>query len=105
MSSIATRTHLAIARVARWGWPQRFPIVQFPNPSLAVALVASAASRATAGTGHRLFAAVFYAALSVWSYEEGRQGANWFRRLLGVGVAAYTIVSLAHAIKGARPRL
>lgn len=105
MSSIPTRTHLAIARVARWGWPQRFPLVQFPNPSLLLALAASAGSRATSGTGHRLFTAVFYAALSIWSYEEARQGANWLRRLLGVGVAVYTIVSLANAIKSARPRL
>ncbi|MHB8242774.1 MAG: hypothetical protein ACYDHN_12400 [Solirubrobacteraceae bacterium] len=105
MSMPLTRTHLAIARVARWGWPQRFPLVQFPNPPLALALAAGAAARATAGTGHRLFTAASYVALSVWSYEEAHRGANWFRRLLGAGVAIYTIVSLANAINSARPRI
>ncbi len=72
--------------------------MQFPNPPLLVALLASAAGQLTRGQGHRAFTALFYASLSVWAYEEARRGDNWFRRLLGVGFAAYIVVSLANAL-------
>jgi hypothetical protein len=83
----------------RWGWPSGFEVVQFPNPPLIVALLASAAGHLTGGTGHRVAQSVFYTAMSVWAYEELRSGDNWFRRLLGLGFAAYVLASLAQALK------
>jgi len=83
----------------RWSWPRGFPLVQFPNPPLAVALLASIAAQLTRGAGHRALTALFYSALSVWAYEEARHGANWFRRLLGLGFAVYIVVSLAGALE------
>ena len=85
-------------RLARSSWPSDFALVQFPNPPLIVALLASVAGHFTHGTGHRLVLAVFYAALSVWAYEEARHGDNWFRRLLGVGFSIYIVLSLARAL-------
>lgn len=84
--------------MSKWSWPQRFPLVQFPNPPLLAALVSTLAARLTVGSAHRVFTAVFYAALSVWSYEEARRGENWFRRLLGVGVGAYVVIGIANAL-------
>jgi hypothetical protein len=85
-------------RLARWGWPSGFAVVQFPNPPLIVALVASVARHFTHDTAHRLVLSVFYVALSVWAYEEARHGDNWFRRLLGLGFSIYIVVSLAQAL-------
>jgi hypothetical protein len=79
-------------------WPAGFAVVQFPNPPLIVALLASIAGHFTHGTGRRLVLAVFYVALSVWAYEEARHGDNWFRRLLGLGFSIYIIVSLTQAL-------
>jgi hypothetical protein len=88
----------AVSRVTHWSWPASFPVVQFPNPPLATALLASLAAQATRGQGHRLFSALFYTALSVWAYEEARRGTNWFRRLLGLGFAVYIVASLSGSL-------
>ena len=85
-------------RLAHWGWPADFAVVQFPNPPLIVALLASAAGDFSHGAGHRLALSIFYVALSVWAYEEARHGDNWFRRLLGLGFSIYIIVNLAQAL-------
>jgi hypothetical protein len=91
----------AIVRVARWQWPADFAVVQFPNPPLIVALLASAAGHFTSDSaGHRLSLAIFYLALSLWAYEEARHGDNWFRRLLGLGFSIYILVSLTRALHG-----
>lgn len=90
----------AIRHVTRWKWPARFAVVQFPNPPLIVALLASAAGHFTSGTGHRLALAVFYLALGLWAYEEVRHGENWFRVLLGLGFSVYIVVSLTRALRG-----
>lgn len=85
-------------RVTRWSWPARFPIVQFPNAPLAVALIASLASSFTQDAAYRTARSVFYLALAVWAYEEARHGDNWFRRILGLGFSVYLIASLASAL-------
>ena len=85
-------------RVARWGWPPGFAVIQFPNPPLIVALIASVAGHFTHGTGHRVALSVFYVALSVWAYQEVWHGENWFRRLLGLGFSIYILASLAQAL-------
>jgi hypothetical protein len=88
----------AVQRLMRTGWPSRFPIVQFPNPPLLVALLASAAGHLTHGAGRRFVLAVFYVALSIWAYEEARHGDNWFRRLLGLGFSVYIVLDLTKAL-------
>ncbi|MBA3808260.1 MAG: hypothetical protein H0X28_07680 [Solirubrobacterales bacterium] len=82
-----------------WQWPARFPLVQFPNPPLIVALLADLGARASSGAGHRWMLALFYASMSVWAYEEARHGDNWFRRALGIGFAAYILVMLSRALR------
>jgi len=88
-----------LRRITGWSWPERFPIVQFPNPPLALALLASLTARLTHGDAHRSLQAVFYLALGLWAYEEARHGDNWFRRALGTGFAVYLIASLASALR------
>jgi hypothetical protein len=89
---------VSIARVMGAGWPARFPIVQFPNPPLILALLADLAGRVVDGTPHRAALAVYYIALGVWAYEEAIRGENWFRRVLGVGIGALLLVSLTDAV-------
>jgi hypothetical protein len=86
-------------RLARWQWPARFPLVQFPNPPLLLALLADLGARITSGTGHRWLLALFYASLSVWAYEEARHGENWFRRALGAGFAFYILLTLSRSLR------
>lgn len=96
---MASRGSSTAAGVLRWSWPKAFPLVQFPNPPLIGALLASAAARLTEGEAHRVLTAIFYVALGIWAYEEARHGVNWFRRLLGLAFAVYVVVSLAHALQ------
>ena len=59
------------------GYPRRFPVVQFPNLPLIVALIAGYGSRYISGTGHAYLLAVGYLAMTIWAYEElapGRTG-------------------------------
>ena len=74
--------------------PRRFPIFQFPNPPLVVAGLAGAAAR-LAGCRLSPFAMlVSRLALLVWALEEVAAGANWFRRLLGLGGGGYALSRL-----------
>ena len=80
--------------------PRSFPIVQFPNrPLIATALAAAIAFRRRGSTSSaaRLVSRL---ALLVWSAEEIVDGANWFRRLLGVGGATCGVAQLASGRRG-----
>lgn len=66
------------------GFPRRFPLVQFPNLLLIIALVCGYASRHVGRTGHAYLLAANYLAMTIWAYEELTLGTNWFRRLLGL---------------------
>ncbi len=88
-----------LGRVVHWSWPARFPIVQFPNGPLAVALLASLAAGLAEGAAHRSLRAAFYLSLGVWAYEEALHGENWFRRALGLACSAYLIATLAYALQ------
>jgi hypothetical protein len=89
---------ISYGQLARKGWPARFPIAQWPNAPLIVALVASVASRLTDGRAHTYASSVFYVALSIWAYEELARGVNWFRRLLGMAGLVYVVARLAAAL-------
>lgn len=76
------------------GWPRRFPIVQFPNPPLLLALAGWGLAALAGGTAHDVGRAIFTVALAVWALEEAVGGANWFRRLLGAGLLVWVIAGL-----------
>lgn len=76
--------------------PRSFPIFQFPNRPLVATLLAAAIARATLGRTSSAARLVSRLALLVWSAEEIADGANWFRRLLGLGGAALGVAGLAH---------
>ncbi|HTX30459.1 MAG TPA: hypothetical protein VMD09_03690 [Solirubrobacteraceae bacterium] len=81
--------------------PRRFPIFQAPNPPLIVAVLAGAAAR----LGNRGYSGaariVSHLALLVWALEEVLDGANWFRRLLGLGGGGY---ALSRLLRRAAPK-
>jgi hypothetical protein len=87
-----------LRRRGRQGWPRRFPIVQVPNPPLLLAFAAWALAAIAGGTAHDVGRVVFTVALGVWAGEEAIAGANWFRRLLGVGVFVWIVVDLARTL-------
>jgi hypothetical protein len=87
-------------RLAQLSFPRRFPIVQFPNLPLAVALVAGAIANLVNGAGHDYAMSVSYLALMVWAYEELVHGVNWFRRMLGLAFVVILVVRVAHALHG-----
>jgi hypothetical protein len=74
--------------------PRRFPIAQFPNRPMIVAMAAGAVARSTDGDTARAAGLVSSAGILVWAYQEVTDGANWFRRLLGLGGAAYVLVAI-----------
>ena len=88
---------LDLWRRAQHGWPARYPLVQFPNAPLLVALAASLAGRALHGGAHDAARVVFYAGLTAWAGLELAQGVNAVRRLVGAAVLAYLAVRLVQA--------
>lgn len=89
---------LGLRRVAEFSWPHDFPIVQFPNVALLAAFASGQAAAMMHGDGHADAAAVSYAAMTIWAYEELVHGVNWFRHLLGLVYIASTVAHLAHAL-------
>ncbi|HLJ02233.1 MAG TPA: hypothetical protein VKT31_02275 [Solirubrobacteraceae bacterium] len=74
--------------------PRRFPIFQFPNPPLMVAGLAAAVARLSDRRYSPVALLLSRLALLVWALEEVITGANWFRRLLGVGGTGYALSRL-----------
>lgn len=85
-------------RRARRGWPPSFPVVQFPNAPLLVALAGLLAAAVTDGTPRAYARAVFLAALAAWAWGELASGANWFRRALGAVGLVYVVAEVAAAL-------
>jgi hypothetical protein len=94
------RVWSAFKRLTEFGFPRRFPIVQFPNLPLAVAFLAAGAGRLVHGPDHAYTASVFYLAMTIWAYEELVHGVNWFRRLLGLAFGIFLVVRVAHTLQG-----
>ncbi len=84
-----------IWRRAQAGWPRSFPIAQFPNPPLLVALAGSALAAVAAGELQDVGRSVFIVGIGVWAWEEAVDGVNWFRRLLGTGALVWLVVRVA----------
>ena len=89
---------LAFRRLTEFGFPRRFPIVQFPNLPLIVAVLAGAAGKFLDGSAHSYAASVSYLAMTIWAYEELVHGVNWFRRLLGLAYVILLVVRVAGAL-------
>jgi hypothetical protein len=89
---------LSFKRLTEFGFPRRFPIVQFPNLPLIVAFLAGGAGTFLDGSADSYAASVSYLALTIWAYEELVHGVNWFRRLLGLAFVILLIVRVAHAV-------
>jgi hypothetical protein len=98
MKASLLRLWLAFKRLTGFGFPRRFPIVQFPNLPLIVAFLAGEAGTFLHGGAHSYVASVSYLAMTIWAYEELAHGVNWFRRLLGLTFAIIMIVRVAHAV-------
>jgi hypothetical protein len=89
---------LAYKRLTGLSFPRRFPIVQFPNLPLIVALLAGEAGNFLDGRAHSYAASVSYLAITIWAYEELVHGVNWFRHLLGLAFVILLVVRAAHAL-------
>jgi hypothetical protein len=77
------------------GWPRRFPVAQFPNAPLLLALAGDVLAAATDHSAHDVGRAVFTIGLGVWAWQEAVDGVNWFRRLLGAGALVWVVARLA----------
>lgn len=84
--------------------PRRFPIFQFPNPPLIVAALSGAAARLANGRYSSVARLVSHLGLLVWALEEVVSGANWFRRLLGLGGGGYALSRLLQLAGSTRGR-
>jgi hypothetical protein len=78
--------------------PRRFPIFQFPNRPLIVAGLAGAAARLGPRRHSQAAQWISQLALLVWALEELISGANWFRRLLGLGGGGYALSGLLRRV-------
>lgn len=85
-------------RRGQLGWPRRFPIAQFPNPSLLLAFAGLGLAAVTRSTAHDVGRAVFLLGLAVWAVEEIVGGANWFRRLLEAAALVWIVVGPVGAL-------
>jgi hypothetical protein len=103
MKASLLRLWLAFKRLTQLAFPRRFPIVQFPNLPLIVALLTGVASTFLHGNAHSYTAAVSYLAMTVWAYEELAHGVNWFRRLLGLTYVIILILLFARALRPGTP--
>jgi hypothetical protein len=83
---------------AQRGWPRDFPLVQFPNAPLLVAIAAWVVAKLTSGAAHDASRAVFTAALATWAVLELARGSNWVRRVLGAVVLASIAAGLIRSL-------
>ena len=85
-------------RRAQRGWPASFPVAQFPNAPLLVAVGAWLVAALTDGSAHAYARATCFAGLAVWGWEELADGANWLRRAFGAGGLGYVVVNVGRAL-------
>jgi hypothetical protein len=77
------------------GWPRSFPVAQFPNAPLLLALTGAAVAAVADHTAHDVGRSVFTIGLGVWAWEEAVDGVNWFRRFLGAVALVWLVARLA----------
>jgi hypothetical protein len=94
------RRHMSTWRRLQRGWPASYPLAQFPNAPLLLALAASVASSVLDGNAADYAGAVFYIGLSAWAWLELADGTNAFRRMLGAAGLVYVALRLGAALAG-----
>jgi hypothetical protein len=77
----------------------RMTLFQRPNFVLIAALIGLALDKFTTDMPHRVGEVLFISASIVWSYQELTTGRRWFRKLLGLAVLAYVIISLFNKLQ------
>jgi hypothetical protein len=82
---------------ARRGFPARYPLAQFPNAPLLIALAARLVAAVADGAARHYAMAVFYVGLSVWAWLELSDGVNSARRVLGAAGLVYAVVQVGQA--------
>lgn len=83
---------------AQRGWPASFPLVQFPNPPLILALTGMLVAELTSGEVHDYARATFYTGIAAWAWLELTSGDNWVRRVLGAGGLVFVVVRVGEAL-------
>ena len=75
------------------GWPRSFPVAQAPNPPLLLAFAGRMVAGAANGDGraNKIGRSLFALGFGVWAWQETTSGANWFRRLLGLGALGWLL--------------
>lgn len=91
---------MTLWRRLQHGWPEAYPLAQFPNVPLLVALLASLIGRFLDGDAAGVARVVFYVGLTAWAALELFAGANAFRRLLGAAGLALVAFRLIQALTG-----
>jgi hypothetical protein len=79
--------------------PRQFPIFQFPNPPLIVAILAGVIGRTARGPLSRKATLLSRLALLLWSAEEMATGVNWFRRSLGTVGGIYALAMMKRFVR------
>ena len=83
-------------RISALSWPKSFPVAQFPNPPLLLALAGWVVAQLAASGGvHDWATATNEVGIAAWAWLELADGVNWFRRLLGAGGLIWLVAKLA----------
>ena len=85
-------------RRGQHGWPASYPVAQFPNAPLLVALGGWLVAALTDGSAHAYARATFYTGLAAWAWEELTDGTNGLRRAFGAAGLGYVIVKVGQAL-------
>lgn len=98
---MSTRPDLvALWRRGQHGWPARFPLAQFPNAPLIVAVAGWLGAALTKDPARSYAEGTFYAGLTAWAWAEMAAGVNWFRRVIGVAGLVYVVAKIAESLRG-----
>jgi hypothetical protein len=83
---------------ARRGWPAGYPVAQFPNAPLLVALAGWLVASLTDGSVHAYARGVFYAGFAAWAWGELASGVNLVRRAIGAAGLVYVVVKVGQRL-------
>jgi hypothetical protein len=81
------------------GWPEDFPLAQFPNAPLLTALAGWLVAALTGGVVHDCARATFYVGLAGWAWQELEDGVNWVRRVMGAAGLLFVVARIAEALQ------
>jgi ABC-type enterochelin transport system permease subunit len=89
---------MSIWQRAQRGWPASFPLAQFPNPPLILALTGLVVAELTTDSVHDYARATFYAGLAAWAWLELTSGVTWLRRVLGAAGLVFVVLRVGEAL-------